>query len=160
MELLELDRTHGQEYWIMDLNYYSGEVDPKGFAENMASNCNGNENNHPAQEKTVDDEEAPPSYAVAFPPLPKAPNEIGRTAAPSVKWGKSESKSYAKPTPKAVLTNITQVSRDSNNSCVSFPRFFTTAKEVFFSQYFVFYFTCLNKWKQVVVLSDNCRFLP
>ena len=97
----------------MDLNYYSGEIDPKGFADNMASNCNGNENHHPT-EKVTEDEEAPPSYADAFPPLPTTPNDSGPTSGPSLKWGKTESKYVPKATPKSALTNITQVGHISN----------------------------------------------
>ena len=109
MGLLELDRTNGQEYWNMDLKQYSGEVDPKGFSDNMASNCNGNENQHSLQ-ATNGDDDAPPSYADAFPPLPTTPSDSGSMAAPFLKWGKrGEKKSAPKPTPKAALTNITQV---------------------------------------------------
>lgn len=92
----------------MDLTYYSGEMDPNNFAD-ISSNCNGKENHHPTQEASVDDEEAPPSYADAFPPLPAAPNNTGAPSAPAVKWGKTDAKNVVKPTPKAVLTNITQV---------------------------------------------------
>ena len=108
MGLLELDRTNGQEYWNMDLNYYCGEMDPKGFSDNMASNCNGNDNQH-SPPGTAGDEEAPPSYADAFPPLPTAPSDSDMKTAPFVKWGKRETKNVTKPTPKAVLTNVTQV---------------------------------------------------
>lgn len=92
----------------MDLNYYCGEMDPKGFSDNMASNCNGNDNEH-SPAATTGDEEAPPSYADAFPPLPTTPSDSGVKTTPFVNWGKREAKNPPKPTPKAVLTNVTQV---------------------------------------------------
>jgi len=92
----------------MDLNYYSGELDPKGFSDNMASNCNGNDNQHSSR-LPVGEEEAAPSYADAFPPLPTTPNDASTKAAASVKWGKRESKNAPNPTPRAVLTTVTQV---------------------------------------------------
>ena len=91
----------------MDLNYYSEEMDPKGFAENMANNCNGTENHEPNQGKSVEDE-APPSYADAFPPLPTTPNDsTEKSAVPPTKWGKPETKHVAKAKP--MITYITQV---------------------------------------------------
>ena len=92
----------------MDLNYYSGELDPNGFSDNMASNCNGNDSQH-SSHLSAGEEEAAPSYADAFPPLPTTPNDASTKAAASVKWGKRESKNAPNPTPKAVLTTVTQV---------------------------------------------------
>ncbi len=82
----------------MALTFNGGDVDPTGFAENMATNCNGIQNHQNNQEKLTE-EEAPPTYADAFPPLPTTPNEHGQTSVPTAKWGKTETKTkpVAKP---------------------------------------------------------------
>ena len=89
----------------MDLTYNGGEIDPKGFVENMPVNCNGNENHHQTEEKVPANEEAQPTYADAFPPLPTAPNDQG-TASTAMKWGKSEIKSVAKTVQATTLTQV------------------------------------------------------
>ena len=97
----------------MELNYNGGEIDQQGFAGSMATNCNGSENHHQEVHETPKvDEEAPPSYADAFPPLPTTPNEPGTSSVQATKWGKmgkktgkAEPKNIAKP----LTSNVTQV---------------------------------------------------
>lgn len=98
----------------MELNYNGGEIDPQGFAGNMATDCNGSESNHKEEvhETPKVDDEAPPSYADAFPPLPTTPNEPGTSSVQATKWGKigkKGGKAEAKNIAKQLSSNVTQV---------------------------------------------------
>lgn len=91
----------------MDLTYNGGDVDPTGFTDNTPKNCNGIQNHENNKEKKLVQDEAPPTYADAFPPLPTTPNDNGPSSSvPAMKWGKTD---QVKHVAKTAMSSLTQV---------------------------------------------------
>eukprot|EP00794_Sanderia_malayensis_P015058 gene15058-16611_t len=96
----------------MDLTFNGGDIDPTSFADQMAAKVNGHQNHHQTMNQQENGggsipatDEAPPTYADAFPPLPTTPSEHSPNSVSAVKWGKSE----AKPVLKPAMSSLTQV---------------------------------------------------